>query len=356
VPFIEIKSLTKTQQLKNFIKEALGKNEIKAGDSILSESELARKCKVSSVTVRRAIKELVKEGFLYSVQGKGTFVRDRNKSRSCTRIVSLLYPKKNESSLSWRTHFSEWTKYLGEELSLYDYQLSHYSLSSKGDISRILNKNFLSDGFILMNSIWNIQNELLKKNCHFVALIARIEDSRINSVVVNQYEGAYQATMYLIENGYKRIAVISGPQKSLGYHQRVKGYLAALEDKGIKKDRELIKIVSLGGEESGYQAMNSLLKLKRPPQAVFCLSDFKAIGAIEVAKGKGLKIPQDIAIMGFDDIEISKNLKPPLTTVRVPKDKIARAGIKLLMESIINPKFKPRHEVVKTELITRKST
>lgn len=189
----------------------------------------------------------------------------------------------------------------------------------------------------------------------FLSIGPTIDDPRVDQVITSSREGAKDATCYLIERGHRRIGMIGNAPNLFPGEQRVSGYRDALEEMHIPFDADLVmegNFVQSGGE----QAMRQLLALSERPTAVFCANDLMAIGAMEVARQAGLAIPDDIAIVGYDDIEAASLVSPTLTTVVNPAYAMGQAGGQLLLERIQGRYTGPgRRVVVPHQLIPRAS-
>lgn len=183
-------------------------------------------------------------------------------------------------------------------------------------------------------------------------------DCKFDSVKIDNYYGAYEAVKYLINKGYKRIAHIKGMQASMMAVDRKNAYEACMEEYGllVKPEYEVDGFYKL---EGGYTAMKTLMELKERPQAVFCANDMSAIGALRYLTIHNYKVPEDIALVGYDDITVASLVTPPLTTVRQPVMELAKIATQVLMERITMEKgreYEPRSIVLKSELIVRDST
>lgn len=154
-----------------------------------------------------------------------------------------------------------------------------------------------------------------------------IDDRGITNILSNDKEGSQEAVEYLIKNGHQDIAIIEGIEGFKSSQQRKEGYLAALIRHHIPIKHEY----SVKGQydmESGFQAMERLLALPNTPTAVFCSNDDMAIGAMNAIFAKGMRVPDDISVIGFDDIGFSQYITPRLSTVKRPVEKISVLGAK----------------------------
>jgi LacI family transcriptional regulator len=140
----------------------------------------------------------------------------------------------------------------------------------------------------------------------------------VRSVVPDEVHGGFSATKFLLEKGHRRIAMINANQKYPAAEGRFRGYRHALEEFKVPFRAELVRT---GGwwQDDGYEHTMALLQLKHPPTAIFCASDRIAIGAYDALKERGLRIPEDVSVIGFDNQELlAAHSRPPLTTVRIP--------------------------------------
>jgi LacI family transcriptional regulator len=214
----------------------------------------------------------------------------------------------------------------------------------------------LIDGFIVSTAhtgtehIWNELN----RQSPVVFLIRHFSHSA-DAVVLDNFDGAYQATSYLAQRGHKKIAIINGSLDILLYQERFRGYLKALEDAQIPVYQEMIRH-RVNGWDDSYLAMQEILKEAVCPDAVFATNDPKAIGAIKAIKDAGLSIPGDISVMGFDNSDIAPMLDPSLTTVSQPFYEMgARACEKLIRLIEKKRRIGNKIEILPAELVIRDS-
>lgn len=183
------------------------------------------------------------------------------------------------------------------------------------------------------------------------------DDLNVSKVLVNDYGGARDAVEHLVAQGCRRIAHIAGPAGLQIANNRLKGYrdVLKLHDIGINED--LIEECDFT-MESGMECMRRLLTLSSPPDAVFAVCDAAAFGAMRVIKEAGLKIPEDIAIVGFTNEPLAELVDPPLTTIAQPTYDIGRTAARLFLEQLeLEPEDRfPETRVLKTELIVRESS
>jgi LacI family transcriptional regulator, repressor for deo operon, udp, cdd, tsx, nupC, and nupG len=181
------------------------------------------------------------------------------------------------------------------------------------------------------------------------------EGSKVSHVSIDNLRAAKDAVVHLIKCGYSRIGHISCKNNFVSTIQRKNGYKNALEEAGIPFDPELTAYGDYGFN-SGYKAANRLLSLDKRPEAIFAISDIMAIGAIKAIREKGLTIPADISVMGFDDISFASMYDPPLSTVSQPKYELGKTAVELLMRQLDKNNNGPEDIILPHKLIIRGST
>lgn len=176
------------------------------------------------------------------------------------------------------------------------------------------------------------------------------------SVRIDNEDGGFQATEHLLEQGYKRIAVLAGP-KNLGIsNQRVDGYLKSLKKNKIKPDEELIVYCDFD-QHYAYLATQELLNMKKRPDAIFTISDRMAIGAMLAIKEKGLRMPQDIGLVGFNNEPVTSLVTPGISSVDQPAFELGKIAAKLFIETMHHENdMSGVEEILKPKLIVRESS
>ena len=215
-----------------------------------------------------------------------------------------------------------------------------------------------SDGVILVISdgAGPISTELHRLNVPMVIIDpAGGVAADVPTIGATNWSGGRSATEHLISLGHTRIGLVEGPKTLLCSRARLDGYRAALEEAGLRVDRQLIEPGAFD-HESGFQAGQRLLGLEEPPTAIFASSDQMALGLYEAARLRGIRIPDDLSVVGFDDLPEARWSAPPLTTVRQPlADMGGLAARTVLRLSRGEPIETPRLELA-TELVIREST
>lgn len=221
---------------------------------------------------------------------------------------------------------------------------------------RLIQENHV-DGIILSGPQ---QNDLeiihLYKEGFPIILMGQLPNSPLPFVDIDAIAGSQRAVSHLIELGHRRVAMITNaPLEYTSAQQRFAGYERALKQAGLAIDPELLKAGAYT-PQSGYAAMQELLQCTPRPTAVFVASDVVAVGAIQAVKEAGLRIPEDIAIVGFDDIPLAEFFDPPLTTIRIPSYGLGWAASESLVKLIHDKNLDQPEIFLDSELIVRQSS
>lgn len=234
--------------------------------------------------------------------------------------------------------------------------LKHINHERSDEYSQLITENHV-DGIILSGPLQN-DPELMKLHRDGVpiVLLGQMLDTDIPYVDVNAELASKKAVNHLLSSGHKHIAMITNAKLDYSSaQQRKSGYLTALEEAGIPIDECLIREGDFT-PASGYQAMKELLVCSPRPTAVFVASDVVAIGAIQAIKQEGLQIPNDIAIIGFDDIPMAEYFDPSLSTIRLPAFDLGRVAGEQLIKMVLSNDSDTPGVLLETELILRGST
>jgi len=182
-----------------------------------------------------------------------------------------------------------------------------------------------------------------------------LDDIACPTVMLDNRAAAAAMTRHLIALGHQRIAMVKGPARSPLTRDRIAGYRDALETSGISFDEQLL-VAGDFSLKAGFEAAANLLKLAAPPSALFCENDEMAIGAMQCLKQAGLRIPEDISVAGFDDINFAAYCDPPLTTISQPAEEFGRTAVSLLIDVLQGRITKAAKVTLPYELVIRKST
>ena len=184
-----------------------------------------------------------------------------------------------------------------------------------------------------------------------------LEGQNVSAVVLDDRAGGYNATKHLLTQGYRRIAHFAGPQHLNIYKNRQLGYLDALREFEIPIEDNLI-ILSDMKIQDGIAGMNQLLKLPTRPEAIFSASDFSAVGAMQVLESRGLRVPNDVALVGFSNETFTSLTTPKLTSIDQHCEQMGQSAVRMFLEMLEekNGTFLPRRVVLQPELIIRESS
>jgi LacI family transcriptional regulator len=215
----------------------------------------------------------------------------------------------------------------------------------------------LIDGLIIVNTTDREDTTTFLKNEKVAAvLIDCLATTTIPTVAVDNVKAAYLATRHLIEQGHRRITHISGSATNLMAQQRQQGYEQAMADYGLTYRKVLVARSQQWHYRAGYESMQELLHDDGLPTAIFAASDLMAIGAYRAIAEAGLRVPDDVSVVGFDDIEAASYAVPALTTIRQPFAEIAAKAVSLLLQLIGGEDPEITQILLPPELIVRQST
>ncbi len=305
--------------------------------------DVAREAGVSMATVSRVVngnpnvKPTTRKKVLAAIERLGYRPNAvaRGLASKKTTTVGVIIP--DISSL----FFSELARGIEDIATMYKYNIILCNSDQRLEkelqlINTLLEKQV--DGLLFMGSeVKEDHLQALSTSSVPVVLAAtRDADNVLPSVTIDHFQAAYDATKFLIDEGHTRIAMITGPLTDpLGGLLRFEGYKQALSDAGIPFNEELMASGNYW-YESGLSIMNQFLKLDQPPTAVFAASDEMAIGAIHAVQDAGLRVPDDIEVVGYDNVRLAEMVRPRLTSVVQPMYDIGAVAMRLLTKYMNN--------------------
>lgn len=352
------------------LRQQIREDILKSGEKLLSESEFSSRYGISRRSVRQALANLTNERLIYSRAGSGCFVAENipGKQPQHLRIV-LILPEVDNAFINELNHG---VQIMAEESGC---DLIYQSSGQSHEKERLHILHWLEekiDGMILFPMVGNHNTDLVfelkKRNMPFVLVDRFFQDIDTDYVSVDNYKGAFEAVRYLAQHSCRNIAHLKGSPSSANV-ARYEGYRDALASSGLVYDPDLVISMdkdyktneNVGSDVVfGREAMKKLLNFGKKIDAVFACNDNMAIGGMQSIRKMGLNIPQDISVVGFDDLKVASMLEVPLTTVRQPKERIGMETVRLLLERIREkaqhiPVKEYQHIVLKTELIQRSS-
>jgi LacI family transcriptional regulator len=328
----------------------------------LTLEAIAKLAGVSRSTVSRVINadKRVKESTRQRVQEVITSLNfqpnlaARSLAADYTRIVGLVIPA-GVSTLFTDPYFPQLIQGVTAACNTHDYTLMLWVAEPAYEvrtIRQILHSGLL-DGVIVSSMLIDdpIIQSLYDSKMPYI-LVGRHPSLDVNFLDVDNTTGGFTATSYLFSSGYRRIATITGPQNMIAGFDRFSGYCQALQAHDVPFDHDLVAEGDFT-EASGYEAMKKLLP--HQPDAVFVASDIMAVGALRALRESGLRVPDDIAIIGFDDTPQAELTAPPLTTMRQSPYTMGYKTLEALLEIIRNPDLPTQNIILESELVIRMS-
>ena len=324
--------------------------------------DVARASGVSYATVSRVlsgyefVRESTRSRVMEAVEHLGYVANLQARSLAGCRsqIIGLLVPNLDNG------YVGTIMRGIDQELERAHYDLMLYTSHRHPDTESIYVRaiaNGLTQGLLLVAPLVpaTYLDTLRERNFPYVLLDQADATENSSVVEATNWQGAYEATCYLIQLGHKRIAFITGALAVRSAVDRLRGYKAALADCGTLFRDELV-IEGDYQQKTGYEITKSLLQgINPPPTGIFASNDLSAFGAMDAARECGLRIPDDISIIGFDDIPQASLAHPKLTTVRQPLEQMGQVAIKMLLERIEDRSLPPQRVTLATQLVSRDS-
>ena len=196
--------------------------------------------------------------------------------------------------------------------------------------------------------------DLLELGTPVVAIVRRVAHAEVDTVLVDNIDGAKRGTNHLISIGRRRIACITGSPHTTTGSERLLGYKQALEAAGIAVDESLIRFSDFK-ESGGFRAASELMEMANPPDAIFVANNLMTLGTLEALRAAKIPIPDQVAVVGFDDEPWAEYTQPPLTVVAQPTYDMGRQAAELLLERIAGSSGPAREVILRTELRVRES-
>jgi DNA-binding LacI/PurR family transcriptional regulator len=353
-------------QLAEQLRRHIQRGELQPGDRLWSESELCDRFGVSRGTVREALDVLASEGLLQRIAGKGTFIAEPSRARQ-SKLLGMIVPYLRDSLTTDMLRGAE------SVLHRAGYSLIFCHSDGNLEVERAQFERLQAEGVsgIILFPLSEegeaaLARQYFAPDFPLVTIDRRLPGIQTDVVLADNRGGAYLAVRHLVSAGHTRIACIAAPDRPSSVQDRITGYEQALREAGILP----LAAVSLAlrpGQPSGssvapeYSAdelapVQQLLNMRDAPTALFCINDFIAFGVMRYLMARKVRVPQDVAIAGFDDLAIAAYMPTPLTTVAQPKQAIGMRAAELLLSRLANPTAPPREIVLPTELVVRAST
>ncbi|MGN9164266.1 LacI family DNA-binding transcriptional regulator [Tissierellaceae bacterium HCP3S3_D8] len=299
---------------------------------------------ISEATRQRVLEIVEREGYIPNAIAKSLKIKS-------TKTIGIVIPD------VMNLFFSELARGIEDAAEKKGYSVilcnSDNKESKEEKYIQILQEKMV-DGIILTASERSVSKSLKRRNTPMILLDRDISiDDNVGRIVVDNEDGAYNATNFLIDKGCKNIGFISSDNINKSSGERFKGYKKAILEKGIEYDDEKIFLQNYT-IETGYKGTMTLLE-ETKIDGICCGNDLIAIGAIKALKEKDIDVPREVKVIGFDDIQVSQYMDPPLTTIKQPIYEMGEEAVKMLV-AIIEREEVNMVKILKTELIERGSS
>lgn len=319
-------------------------------DKLPGERTLATEFGFSYMTVRKAVNNLVNRGVLYKVPSKGAFVSTEQASYS-TSTIGYFLDKRIKLGIS-SPYYSMIYNAIEKEAAVHGYTVLYFSDTDSERLDKVLKK---VDGVIATCFPHNESMIAhMKKQLPVVVIDNAPQDPTIPSVVIDNFTADYSTVQYLHQLGHQRIAFMTGLTDSDVGRNRLKGYKQGLVDLGLANESSLIYQGNYSFE-SGVDGADYFLSLEVLPDAIICANDSMALGAIQRLKASNICIPEDISIIGFDNIQVASQVSPALTTIAAPTEEIALHAFTMLKQQIDAKPMTYMHLSLSAHMIKRDS-
>lgn len=359
---LEDKNQPKYVLVMEHIKDYINSGQLKENDKMPSENKLTQQFGVSRHTVRKAIGNLVNEGWLYSVQGKGTFIANKNPQESIatqqiigvmtTYIKDYIFPEIIEGM----------DQVLGEQ----GYSILLGNTYNQVEKERQCLLNMISNGVkaliveptksALPNPNIDLYQELQEKNIPILFLHGHYANLDSSYLVTNDIEGGYAITKHLIDLGHTHLGGIFKSDDVQG-HLRYQGFIKAHREHNIPIHEEAITWFTTEDEKSIFKVagdMNPMLRRLKDCTGLVCYNDKVAIKVMELIEEEGRKIPEDLSIVSFDNSRLAKMAS--LTSIAHPKKMMGQKAASIILEMLSNPNNRNNHYILNTDINYGEST
>ena len=351
-------------QLATRLKDELATGDLKSGDKYYSDRQLVKLYDVSLLTARQAVGELVKESLVERRQGSGTYLtrkagRLKNSHKSALQ-ESVLFTGWSLAALSgWESMYfrdiyegiSQETNERNQLLIIDDPNLT----STEELLAEVESKNVTGVVAVVGEGVREKVQGILEKGLRVVTV--NFEMPGVHAVMPDDYAGGVQAVEHLLSLGHRKLVHVNTGESERHWQDVERAYRDVLRRKRMPlRDNPLLKSrLPQGSIESGYECGQRLWKQFDRPTGIFAGNDLMAIGLLQFFRDRGISVPGEVSVVGFDNIEATEICSPPLTTISVDRIGLGRSAVKLLMDDK-SSKGKAKRELSDVRLELRQST
>jgi DNA-binding LacI/PurR family transcriptional regulator len=336
------------------------------GDRLPSERALAREQDVTPMTVRGALQVLADKGLISREQGRGTFVSlphpavmPAAQSRKSIGLIGLNPSlQAGGNVINWQLRMRRLQGVVDAAFQLGIPLQTQVEIDPAEPLPRLIDSLSHFAGIVLHDESLSeaVLLALHERGMPMVAINCYLDTGYCARIHVNSRLGASNAVAHLITLGHRRIALIVGDAARVSMRERLQGYRDAHAAHGVPVDESLIVLEPRGWPQEAARAARQLLKLADRPTAIFTASDYRALGVLEALRLAGLRVPEDISVVGFDDICEAERTDPPLTTVANPLYASGRLALQLVQEQIESGRCEPSVRTLACSLKVRGSS
>ena len=344
--------------IRDEITRRIEAGELQQGERIPSLREMGEEFSVSSITARRALLDLLNEGIVQRRGGLGAFVTGLRR-RARIVVVIIGYSEK-----AWRQNSGSFGQLVGgiassmwEHEALLTVLPVNDPMTAPMALRQLLHDQPV-DGLLFRvagDVDWRVLDIPAEQELGAVLIKRTQPGTGVPAVLSDARKAGSLAVEHLVGLGHRRIGLLSATASTDTYRDHKAGFIETLDGHGIRVGRELVSAVTSVFDEDRRIAAERLLDLEEPPTAIVCNADFLALDVYEVASARGLRIPEDLSVVSFDDMEFAQHLAPPLTTVRLSYYDLGRAAAATLFR-VLDGDEVPTVQEIPVELVVREST
>lgn len=323
-------------RIQEYICSLLVEQKLKAGDQLPSENELCKRFKMSRNTIRQALANLINQGLIYNEHGKGTFVAAPPENNQTTATHPEIGIVLNDIDQLQHPFFSEYIRGIQEEIDLHkcSIHLIFNRETNKGEMDLIREKNVRGLILISDEGVDEYILSLQMKRIPFVWFPSYKTTKNISYIYLDKVLGVALAAKYLIQLGHRKIGYIAGdPEGKRDYQEKLTGFISTMGKFNIPINENWM-VDGYYTRDGAEKAVQKIFASKAQPTAVIAANDIMAIASLTTLKKMGKNVPEDVSVIGFDDILDAANTVPALTTVHVPMAHMGHEAARILFDLI----------------------